>query len=253
MTPEHALAFVMGSHERLGADSDSKRLPVETLHMIIKFTLEPLHIKRAKNMGQYGHGWGTNSNAPNPEWLSKFMTVPEPDDIYRKHRLVTYYQYMKHCNRAIATEKAKICAWIQDLQRVDDNYYSLMHTYMHTWENPVRFFVPFSRQNKNKKGAWRHQFLMYETVNRDVAGVEQQCRDLFGNDNVDRFVRIRAVDGGVQVFVFGPNVPIDIIMASTIFTEYSYFQRWNRTMYYCLQRMTSRMRVQQGYITLEVC
>ena len=248
MTPEHALAFVMGSHERLGADSDSKRLPSETLHMIIKFTLEPLHIKRAKNLGKYAHGWGCNMNAPNHEWCSKFMTVPEPDDIYHKLGMITYYQYTKHCNRALATEMAKKKAWNEHQGRVERN-----HPGRNIWDHPVRFFIPFPRQKKTKKEAWRHQFLLYETYYDDVAAVKQQCRELFGDDNVDRFVRIRAVDGGVQVFVFGPNVPIDIIMASTIFTEYSYFQRWNRTMYYCLQRMTSRMRVQQGYITLEVC
>ena len=55
MTPEHALAFVMGSHERLGADSDLNQLPSETLHMIIKFTLEPLHIKRAKKYVDIQH------------------------------------------------------------------------------------------------------------------------------------------------------------------------------------------------------
>lgn len=248
MTPEHALAFVMGSHERLGADSQLHQLPSETLHMIIKSTLEPLHIKRAKNRGKYGRGWGCGANAPSIQWLSKFMTVPEPDDYYTKQRLVSYFQHIKHCSKALATKMAKQEAWIQHLQTVENH-----HRFPGLWEHSVRFYIPFSHQNKNKKEAWRYQFLMYESFYKNVAGAEQQCRELFGDDNVDRFVRIRAVDGGVQVFVFGPNVPIDIIMASTIFTEYSYFQRWNRIMYYCLQRMTSRMRVQQGYITLEVC
>ena len=248
MTPEHALAFAMGSHERLGADSDSKQLPSETLHMIIKFTMEPLHIKRAKNLGKYAHGWGCSLNAPNIQWFSKFMTIPEPDDIHWQPGLVPYNQYIKHCSKARATEMAKKKAWSDYQGCVERNYLGRK-----IWDHAVRFFIPFPRQNKTQKEAWRHQFLLYETYYDDVAAVEQQCRELFGDDNVDRFVRIRAVDGGVQVFVFGPNVPIDIIMASTIFTEYSYFQRWNRIMYYCLQRMTSRMRVQQGYITLEVC
>ena len=191
--------------------------------MIIKFSLEPLHIKRARKLGKCAHGI---FGAPNIQWFSKFMTIPEPNGNYW-HRRVQYYQHMKQCSKALAKEMDKKDAWREHQQRVERD-----HRYPNIWDHPVRFFIPFPRQHKTKKEAWRHQFLLYEKgtwYSEDTDVIHQTCCELFGDDNVDRFVRVRSVDGGVQVFVFGPDVPIDIIMASYIFATYSYFERQNGT------------------------
>ena len=71
-------------------------------------------------------------------------------------------------------------------------------------------------------GRTRH-IILYESYRIDHEEIERELRKVFDDDNVDRFIRVRKVKGGTQIFFFGPEVDIDTIMACPLFIQYSYF------------------------------
>ena len=68
-----------------------------------------------------------------------------------------------------------------------------------------------------------YHIILYESYRIDHEEIERELRKVFDDDNVDRFIRVRKVDGGTQIFFFGPEVDIDTVMECPLFIQYSYF------------------------------
>ena len=68
-----------------------------------------------------------------------------------------------------------------------------------------------------------YHIILYESYRIDHEEIERELRKVFDDDNVDRFIRVRKVKGGTQIFFFGPEVDIDTVMECPLFIQYSYF------------------------------
>ena len=207
--PEALLAFAMGLHLRIGQCSFVSILSPELVHKILDATLDKLCLKRAKSLGKYVKGRGHDMFVPSAQWLSNFMTVDflDPEAFYYR---IMWTAMDKRCSEQRAFDI--VCKEEWEWAITETRFTAMW------WDRPLRFFV----QNAPKKDRWQYQLLFYETHNLNRSGIEAQLRNMYGDDNFEKFVRLRELAGGTQVFVFGPGVPIDIVLDNPIFVDYSH-------------------------------
>jgi hypothetical protein len=167
----------------------------EILRMIFRWVLPPMQLVRACYCDKYTRGNCT----PCAAWLAKFMKI-EREILPRKYQ----------GSRARKETFAEACSRFQD---------SLTAVRPWAWDHVTRFYQ--ARHGKNQK----RQFLLYEPYQDDQEFVATKLRGAFGDDNYNKFVHTRAVEGGMQVFIFGSEIDQDTVLCSPLFLEFSYFSR----------------------------
>ena len=85
------------------------------------------------------------------------------------------------------------------------------------WDHVTRFYV--SKQGRNSK----HQFLLYEPYTHNKDRVDAKLRLAFGHDNYKKYIHTRVVPGGMQIFLFGPEIDQKSVLDCTLFLKHSYF------------------------------
>ena len=169
-------------------------IPAEILTIIAQYTRPTLKLVRANRFYHYA----CFDCTPACSWLAKFMNIERVKISSRggwmsKERLET-----------VSQARIRFQSALNGLNQV-------------TWDHLTRFYVEGRASNS------RHQFLLYEPYNRDKERVDRDLRKAIGDHNFAQFVQTRVVPGGLQVFIFGPEIDQTSVMESSLFVKHSYF------------------------------
>lgn len=223
------------------------RLPADVLAMIARFVLGPLHLVRGGLSYLYDSGSSVNTR-----WLLRLMEITRKEsdipygDAYYNKRAKHYagptlrgsfYPPDMAKARRFAAVPTPHPAWRRKqweyflhhrfeemMTRADGTFPIIQHgtrpfLFRNIYDHATRFYVA------GLGFSYRHQFMLYEPfINEsEEASVAKQLREIMGTANFERFVRVRAVPGGMQIFFFGSAVDIDAVMGSDLFIRHSYF------------------------------
>lgn len=219
-------------------------LPPDVLAIIVEYSLDTLRLVRERRHGDLY----SDSDGVSAKWLCRFMDITRrPSDApygeaferrglstkdrVRKGNVMrpgTMDMYTFLCNtiprfpHGHTSWNAKQWKWfLTDRLTTCLKRVSILSHIRDIYDHSTRFYVAgFGR-------SYRHQFMLYEPYIQTQPGfeaVESHLRLILGSSNFDRFVRLRLMRGGMQVFFFGPAVDIDTVMSNPIFKEHSYFE-----------------------------
>lgn len=227
MTHSNVVTVLMGLHPRLGRRCPYQDLPDELMKMIFRdFCYKVFSLAPAASLAYFSVG---HLKTPAWEWLRKFMLISEvgiPRQIENKRFTVSIAGDGTTHDQAGAKRPFAGCSSAEmvfrDRLKFNDdpgvlcNMQILINNHFELFSHPRRFFPAWTKR------CWMNQVLMFEPFNplicRDMptrvvklSEIDSWLRNLFGEQNCDRFVRVREVENNtvncLQWEVIGTHRP----------------------------------------------
>ena len=193
---EHNLKiFVVKFNKRTSKDCTTTpiQIPREVLIIIAEFARPTLRLTRAWHVG----GYARDDYTPDVKWLSKFMTI-------ERNWVMAGFSNPKKRREFKKEALERFQATLHDLNWV-------------AWDHVTRFYV--TKLGRNAK----HQFLLYEPYTNNKKQMDDRLRRSFGHDNFKKYIHTRVVPGGMQIFLFGPEIDQKSVLDCSLFRQHSYF------------------------------
>jgi len=169
-------------------------IPAEVLVIIAQYTRPTLKLVRANSFYRYA----CSDYTPACSWLQKFMKI-------ERIKISSFGGWMtKSRLETVSQARIRFQSALNGLKLV-------------AWDHVTRFYI------EGRGTSSKHQFLLYEPYTRDKDRVDRDLRKAIGDDNFAQFVQTRMVPGGMQVFIFGPEIDQNSVMESSLFLKHSYF------------------------------